>query len=62
MIFCVEHNLSSTWVIRLEVLGIIPGAFQIDFEHKIWSIEFLVIISLGVLYKYILVLVLSERL
>ena len=45
----------------MEVLGIGPGAFQFDFEHKLWNIESLEIVSLGVSYKYILALVLSEE-
>ena len=45
----------------MELLGIIPGAFQIDVEHKLWNIGSLAIVSLGVLYKYILALMLSER-
>ena len=46
----------------MEVLGISPGAFQVDVEHKLWSIGSLDIVSLGVFYKYILALVLSEEL
>ena len=46
----------------MEVLGISFGAFQIDVKHNLWNIESLAIVSLGVLYKYILVLVLSEKL
>ena len=48
-------------MIRLEVLGIIPREFQIDVEHNLWSIESVSNVSLGVLYKYILELVLRER-
>ena len=44
------------------MLGIIPGAFHVDVEHKLWSIVSLVIVSLGVSYKYILALVLSKDL
>ena len=44
------------------MLGISPGAFHVDVEHKLWSIRSLVIVSLGVSYKYILALVLSEEL
>ena len=46
----------------LEALGISPGAFQVDVENKLWSIRSLAIVSLGVSYKYILALVLSEEL
>ena len=31
------------------------GAFHVDVEHKLWSIRSLVIVSLGVSYKYNLV-------
>ena len=37
--------------IILEVLGISPGAFHVNVEHKLWSIRSLAIVSLGVLYK-----------
>ena len=72
--FVLIKNLWNTWVwkhlcwawsyeenekIELEVLGISPGAFQVDVEHKLWNIGSLAIVSLGVLYKYILALVLS---
>ena len=39
----------------------IPGEFQIDVENKLWNIGSLAIVSLGVSYKYILALVLSEE-
>ena len=48
--------------IKLKVLGISRGAFQVDIEHKLWNIVSLDIVSLGVSYKYILALVLSEDL
>ena len=38
----------------MDVLGISPGAFHVDVEHKFWSIGSLAIVSLGVSYKYIL--------
>ena len=44
------------------MLGIRIGAFQVDIEHKLWKIGSLAIVSLGVSYKYILALVLSEEL
>ena len=44
------------------MLGISPGAFHVDVEHKLWSIGSLAIVSLGVSYKYILALVLSKEL
>ena len=43
------------------MLGIRSGAFLVDFEHKLWSIRSLAIVSLGVSYKYILALVFSEE-
>ena len=58
--FVLSRKLWSTWKYKLEVLGISPGSFQVDFEHKLWNIGSLVIVSLGVSYKYILALVLSE--
>ena len=36
--------------------------FHVDVEHKLWSIESFPIVSVGVSYKYILALVLSEEL
>ena len=36
------------------MLGISSGEFHVGVEHKIWSIGSLDIVSLGVLYKYIL--------
>ena len=44
------------------MLGISPGAFHVDVEHKLRSIGSLAIVSLGVSYKYNLALVLSEEL
>ena len=50
------------------MLGKSLGAFHVDVEHnldvenKLWSIGSLAIVSLGVSYKYILALVLSEEL
>ena len=59
----VEHeNIEAHEKIKLEVLGISPGAFQVDVELKLWNIKSLAIVSLGVSYKYILALVLSEEL
>ena len=55
-------KLWSTWKDKLEELGIIPEAFHVDVEHNIWNIGSLAIVSLGVSYKYILELVLSEEL
>ena len=49
-------------IYELEVLGIIPGSFQVDVEHMIWNIRALAIVSLDVSYKYIQALVLSEEL
>ena len=44
------------------MLDKIHVTFQIDVEHKLQNITSLSIVSLGVLYKYILALVLSEKL
>ena len=60
--FVLSPKLWNTKNIKLEVLGISPGAFQVDVEHKLWNIGSLAIVSLGVSYKYILALVLSEKL
>ena len=54
---CVEHEK-----IKLEVLGIIPRDFQVDFDPNISNIGSLAIVSLGVSYKYILELVLRKEL
>ena len=35
------HNL------QVELVGISPGAFHVDVEHKLWSIGSLAILSLG---------------
>ena len=43
-------------------MGTSLGTFQVDVEHNIWNIGSLAIISLGVSYKYILALALSEEL
>ena len=59
--FVTSRKLWSTWKDKLEVLGISPGAFQVDVEHKIWNIGSLAIVYLCVLYKYILAIVLSEE-
>ena len=59
---CWAWSSESHPKIKLEVLGIRPGVFQVDFEHKLWNIRSLAIVSLGVSYKYILSLVLSEDL
>ena len=58
--FVLSIKLWNTWKYHLEVLGISRGAFHVDVEHKIWNIESLAIESLGVSYKYILALVLTE--
>ena len=55
-------KLWNTWKDNLEVLGTSLGAFHVDVEHKLCIIGSLAIASLGVLYKYILALVLSEEL
>ena len=60
--FVLSMKLWITWKDKLEVLGISPGAFHVDVDHKLWNIGSLAIVSLGVLYKYILALVLSEEL
>ena len=36
--------------------------FYVDVEHKLWNIESLAIVSLGVSYKYILALMLIKEL
>ena len=59
---CVEQQALKHMKRYLEVLGIIPGAFEVYVEHKLWNIRSLSIVSLGVSYKYILALVLSEEL
>ena len=53
-------KLGSIWKDKLEVLGISPGAFQVDVDLKLWNIRSLAIVSLGVLYKYFLALVLNK--
>ena len=62
IIFLLSMNIWNTWKDNLEVLGISPDASHVDVEHKLWNIESLAIVSLGVSYKYILALVLSEEL
>ena len=62
MMNCVEREAMEHMRRYLDVLGIILGAFHFDVEHKLWSIGSLAIVSLGVSYKYILALVLSEEL
>ena len=47
-------KLSNTLKDKLEVLGIRPRAFHFDVEHKLSNIGSLAIVSLGVLYMYIL--------
>ena len=59
---CVERETLEHMKTYLEVLGISSRDFHVDVEHKLWSIRSLAIVSLGVLYKYILELVLSEEL
>ena len=61
IIFVLNTKLWNTWKDNLEVLGISHGAFHVDVEHKLWNIVSLAIVSLGVFYKYILALVLSEE-
>ena len=60
--FVLSMKLWKTWKDNLQVVGISPEAFHVDVEHKLWNIGSLSIVSLGVSYKYILVLVLSEEL
>ena len=60
--FVLIMKLWSTWKDKLEVLNISPGAFQVDVENGLSNIGSLAIVSLGVSYKYILALVLSEEL
>ena len=58
---CVEKEDMEHMKRKLEVLGISPGAFHVVVANNIWSFGSLAIVSLGVSYKYILVLVLSEE-
>ena len=60
--FMLSKNIWSTWIDKLNVLGISPGSFHVDVEHKLWNIVSLAIVSLGVSYKYILALVLRKEL
>ena len=60
--FVLSMNLLNKWKDKLEVLGTSPRSFHVDVEHKLWNIISLAIVSLGVSYKYILALVLSEEL
>ena len=60
--FVLSMKLWNAWKYILEVLGISLGAFHLDVEHNLQNIESLAIVSLGVSYKYILALVLSEEL
>ena len=60
--FVLSMKLSNTWKDKLEVLVISRGAFHVDVEHKLSNIGSLAIVSLGVSYKYILALMLSEEL
>ena len=60
--FVLSTKLLSTWKDKLEVLGISPRSFQVDVNNKLRNIKSLDIVSLGVSYKYILALVLSEEL
>ena len=62
IIFVFSMKLWNTWKESLEELGISPRAFHVDVEHKLLNIRSLAIVSLGVSYKYILALVLSEEL
>ena len=60
--FVLSMKLWNAWKYNLEVLGISPGALHVDVEHNLWNIGSLAIVSLGVSYKYILELELSEEL
>ena len=60
--FVLSMKLWNTSKDKLEVLGISPGAFHVDVEHKFYNIGSLAIVSLGVSYKYILGLLLSKEL
>ena len=48
-------------MIRIGSVGNKPWILQVDVEPKIWNIGSLAIVSLGVSYKYILSLALSEE-
>ena len=60
--FVLSKKIWSTWKDKLKVLGIRPESFQVDVENKLWNIGSSAIVSLGVLYKYIIAIVLSEKL
>ena len=60
--FVFSMKLWNTRKDNLKVLGISPRDFHVDVEHKLWNVGSLAIVSLGVSYKYILALVLSEEL
>ena len=60
--FVLSTKLWNTWRDKLEVLGISPGAFHVDAEHKLWNITSSAIVSIRVSYKYILAFVLSKEL
>ena len=50
--FLLSMKIWNTWKYNLDVLlGISPGAFHVDVEHKLWNIKSLAIVSLGVSYK-----------
>ena len=51
---CVEHKALEYMKYNFEMLGISYRSFHVGVEHKLWSIESLSILSLGVSYKYIL--------
>ena len=59
--FLLSEELWNTWKYNLEVLGISPRAYHVV-QNKIWNIGSLAIVFLGVSYKYILALELSEEL
>ena len=59
--FCVEHKALEHMKIQLEMLGTSFGAFHVDVEHNLLSIRSLAIVSLGVLYKYVLVFSVDQK-
>ena len=59
---CVENKALEHMKIKFELLGIIPRAFHVDVEHKLWRIIPLAIVSLDVSYKYILAFSVERKL
>ena len=59
---CVEREALEHMKRELEVLGISPKSFHVDVGNKLWNMGSFAIVSLGVSYKCILSLVLSEEL